>query len=209
MMENDRVRSERLLGYSAIRKYEIQNSDGRISAQAVVQETYLAPSSKFFSKISEQGSGVIRHLVFDRLLQSEEESASEQYRGKGAISPANYEFTFTGTEDLSGRKCYVFSVSPTRVDRYLFEGRIWIDAEDFAIARIEGQPAKKPSFWIKHAEFQRQYQRIDGFWLPWRDETIVDVKANGTKLFRIEHEEYRIQAATAPDSPQMTLAAGK
>ena len=28
-----------------------------------------------------------------------------------------------------------------------------------------------PSFWVLRAPFTREYQRIDGFWLPWRDET--------------------------------------
>src|SRR5215469_6499314 len=203
MIENNQMRTERLSGYSAIRKYEIQNSDGKVSAQAVVQEIYRAPGTKTFSKISEQGSAVVRHLVFDRLLQTEEDNSLNQERGYGTISPANYRFTLLGTADLEGRACYVFRATPIRPDRYSFDGKIWVDAQDFGIARISGQPAKKPSFWIKHAEFLRIYQRIGGFWLPLRDETTVEMKANGTKLFRIEHQEYRIQVAGSPQTVAM------
>jgi hypothetical protein len=39
--------------------------------------------------------------------------------------------------------------------------------------RIEGHPAKKLSFWIRRADFVRQYQKIDGFWLPQKDQTLA------------------------------------
>jgi hypothetical protein len=60
-------------------------------------------------------------------------------------------------------------------DKYLFEGRVWIDVDDYAVVRIEGHPAKKLSFWIQRADFVRQYIKIGSFWLPQRDETFVQV----------------------------------
>jgi hypothetical protein len=41
----------------------------------------------------------------------------------------------------------------------------------------------------------RQFQRIDGYWLPQLDETIVDIKIHGRREFRIEHQQYVINAA--------------
>jgi hypothetical protein len=46
---------------------------------------------------------------------------------------------------------------------------------------------KRPSFWIAREEFVRQYQKIDGFWLPQRDETLVHVRLYGTKVFIADH----------------------
>ena len=60
--------------------------------------------------------------------------------------------------------------------------------------KIAGQPAKKPSFWINRAEFVRQYQKIAGFWLPFRDETSVEVKIYGRRVFTIDHQQYLINA---------------
>src|SRR5580704_13880353 len=37
MTEGNRLRSEHLQNYSAVRKYEIRNPDGRVSAEAVVR----------------------------------------------------------------------------------------------------------------------------------------------------------------------------
>ena len=84
---------------------------------------------------------------------------------------------------------------PKRRDKYLFEGEVWIDVQDFAIVRIAGHPAKKLSFWIERADFVRQYQKIDGFWLSQKDETFVNVRMYGQKLLIIDHQNYTVTGA--------------
>ena len=117
---------------------------------------------------------MVRRLVFDRILQVEEQTAAGQEQRESSISEDNYSFSVVGEETLGGRDCFVVEVQPKRADSYLFVGRLWIDAQDFGIARISGRPATKLSFWITAANFQRDFQRIDGFWLPARDETSVE-----------------------------------
>jgi hypothetical protein len=73
---------------------------------------------------------------------------------------------------------------------YLFEGKVWIDVQDYAVVRIEGHPAKKLSFWIERADFVRQYQKIGRFWLPQRDETFVQVRLYGKNVLTIDHQDY-------------------
>jgi hypothetical protein len=197
MLERNRLRNEQLQRYSAVRTYEIKNSEGKLAAQAVVRVEYQAPDKKTFDKTSEKGSGIVRHLVFDRLIQSESETSSGREHHDSAITSANYTFTLAGEEDLGPYHCFVVEASPKRKEKYLFEGKIWIDAEDFAVVKIAGRPAKKPSFWINRAEFVRQYQRIAGFWLPFRDETSVDVKMYGKRIFTIDHQQYVINADSA------------
>jgi outer membrane lipoprotein-sorting protein len=195
MLEHNRFRNEQLRRYSAVRTYEIRNPEGKLAAQAVVHVDYRAPDKKTFNKTSEEGSGIVRHLVFDRLIQSESETSSGREHRNSAITTANYTFTLAGEEDLGPNHCFVLEATPKRKEKYLFEGKIWIDAEDFAIARIAGHPAKKPSFWINRADFVRQYQRIDGFWLPCRDETSVEVKMYGRRVFTVDHQQYVINPA--------------
>jgi hypothetical protein len=197
MIERNRLRNEHLQSYSAVRKYEIRNPDGRVSAETVVRVDYRAPGSKTFQKVSEEGSWVVRHLVFDRLLQSEEETSSGPERRDSAISDTNYRFTIIGEENVGPHHCFIVEAKPKRPDKYLFEGELWIDAQDFGIAKISGHPAAKLSFWINRAEFVRQFQRIDGFWLPYLDETIVDLKIHGRRDFRIEHLQYVINATNS------------
>jgi hypothetical protein len=153
---------------------------------------YQAPDKKVFQTTSEAGSGFVRHHVFERLMKSESEAASGKEHHDSALTPANYAFAFIAEEDLGPYHCLVLEVSPKRKDKYLFEGKIWIDAQEFAIAKTTGHPAKNPSFWIHHVEFVRQYQRIDDFWLPFRDETIVDRRIHGRKIFAVDHANYSI-----------------
>jgi len=197
MLERNRLRNEQLQQYSAVRTYEIRNPEGKLAAQAVVRVEYQAPDKKTFNKTSEKGSGIVRHMVFDHLIQSESETSSGREHHDSAITSANYTFALAGEEDLGPYHCFVVEASPKRKEKYLFEGKIWIDAEDFAVVKIAGHPAKKPSFWINRAEFVRQYQRIAGFWLPFRDETSVDVKIYGKRIFTIDHQQYVINADSA------------
>lgn len=195
MLERNRARNERLQRYSAVRTYEIRNTQGKLAAQTVVHVDYEAPDKKTFNKTSEKGSGIVRHLVFDRLIDSEGETSSGREHHDSAITEANYEFALVGQEDVGPYHCFVLTATPKRKDKYLFEGKIWIDAFDFAIVKIAGHPAKKPSFWVNRADFVREYQRIDGFWLPLRDETSVEVKMYGRKVFTVDHQQYIVNPA--------------
>src|SRR6266436_605986 len=198
MLERNRLRNEQLRRYSAVRTYDIRNPEGKLAAQALVRVDYRAPDKKTFNKTAETGSGIVRHLVFDRLMQSESETSSGREHHDSAITTANYTFALSGEEDIGPYHCFVLEATPKRKEKYLFEGKIWIDAEDFAIVRIAGHPAKKPSFWINRAAFVRQYQRIDGFWLPCRDETSVEVKMYGRRMFTVDHQQYVVNPANPP-----------
>jgi hypothetical protein len=197
MIEHNRIRDDHLRGYSALRRYEIINADGQVSAEAVVRVEYRSPGQKEFQKVTEDGTWLARHLVFDRLLQTEEITSSGPARRESAISEENYNFTILREEDLGANHCYVLKAEPKRVDKYLFEGELWIDVQDFGIVKISGRPTEKMSLWINRAEFVREYQKIGGFWLPYRDETIVDMKMHGKKVFRIEHQQYVVNAKSA------------
>ena len=197
MLERNRLRNEQLRRYSAVRTYEIRNSEGKLAAQAVVRVDYQAPDKKTFNKTSEKGSGIVRHLVFDRLIASESETSSGREHRNSAITSANYTFALSGEDDIGPYHCFVLEAAPKSREKYLFEGKIWVDAQDFAIVKIAGHPAKKPSFWINRADFVRQYQRIDGFWLPYRDETSVEVKIYGRRVFTVDHQQYVINPLQA------------
>jgi hypothetical protein len=187
--ENER-RRVRLQPYTVMRRYEIRTHEGKVAAQDVVRMEYQPPDVKTFEKTSGKGSGIIRHLVFDRLMDSETESALGKQRQESALTPANYEFHFAGEETIGAYHCFVLQVAPKRKDKYLFEGKIWVDSKDFAVTKIEGHPAKKLSFWLNQADFVREFQKVDEFWLPLRDETQVDVKIYGKRVLVIDHGPY-------------------
>jgi len=201
MLESSRTRDARLRQYSAVRTYSVTSDKGKLYAQEVVRVDYQAPDRKNFRTVSEEGSAMVRDLVLKRLIESESETSSGRAHHDSAIRPANYEFSLLGEQDIGPYHCLVAEAMPKRKDKYLFEGRVWIDAQDYAIVRIDGQPAQRLSFWITRADFVRQYQKIGEFWLPARDQTLVQVRLYGRKFLTIDHRDYTVNAATDAATP--------
>jgi hypothetical protein len=156
---------------------------------------FRAPDQKKFVATSEAGSGLIRRMALNPLISSEIEAAAGKVHHDSAISSANYSLELLGEQQVGPYHCFVAQAVPKRKDKYLFEGKLWIDVDDYAVVRIEGHPAKKLSFWIERADFVRQYQKIDGFWLPEKDQTLVQVRLYGKKILTIDHQNYVVNAA--------------
>ena len=70
-------------------------------------------------------------------------------------------------------------IVPKRKDKYLLGGRIWVDASTFHIRRIEGVPARSPSFWIKDIHITLQYAELNGMWIPVSFDAIATVRLLG------------------------------
>ena len=196
LLQHNDIRNVELKQYSAVRTYEVRNPSGKVYARQVVQLDYRAPDTKMFMTRFEEGSGLVRHMVFKRLIESETDAAAGKEHHDSSITPANYSFDLLGEEQAGPYYCFVIQATPKRQDKYLFEGTIWIDAQDFAIAKIAGHPAKRPSFWIDRADFVRQYQKVGQFWLPLKDETVVHVRLKGIKILTINHGDYAVNEGT-------------
>jgi hypothetical protein len=192
LQQANALRDAALESYLSTRRYSVFEPGHESDAELLVSMQFVAPSTKTFTTISVHGVGWIHRRVFGRLMEAEAEAARGPDKTNSAISPANYQAQLLGSDWLSGRECYVLSLVPRRRDKYLFIGKVWIDKEDFAIAKLEGEPAKSPSFWVVRAPFVREYQRVDQFWLPRQDETRTDIRFAGAYVLRIEYADYQI-----------------
>ena len=195
LLAHNELRNATLLGYTERRTYEVTDTTGKVRAQESGQMEYRAPDKKTFVTTSESGSGLVRRLALNPLIASEIEAASGKQHHDSSITPANYTFELLGEQQVGPHHCFVVRAIPKRPDKYLFEGKVWIDTEDYGVVRIAGHPAKKLSFWIERADFVREYQRIDGFWLPKKDETFVKVRMYGHKVLTIDHQNYTVTGA--------------
>jgi len=192
LVEHSHLRDQLLERYSVVDTYVVGNPTGKVYARSVVQVQYRAPDKKMFTTKSEQGSWMVRRLVLNRLIESQEKTSSGRDHRDSSISPRNYSFNLLGEEQVGPYACYVLEATPKREDKYLFQGRIWISKQDFGIVKIAGHPARKLSFWIERVDFVRQYQKIGPFWLPQRDSTVARVRWNGKKILTIDHADYTI-----------------
>ena len=166
------------------------------SAEMTVGVSYRAPGNKHFTVTSESGSKLILTRVLHRLLESEQESSGDESNRKAvALTAENYHFALRGCEVAGGRDLYVMDVEPRRETKFLYRGTIWIDALDFAVTRIEAEPAKNPSFWTKRSEIHHQYRKIGEFYLPFLNQTVTDVRLGGRSVLTIRYEDYKIDSS--------------
>ena len=200
---NERRRGA-LLEYTAVKKHQVIDSRGEMYAEEIAHIQYHAPDKRASVVISENGWGPNGHFTLDQLIASEIEATAGGDDGDSSITPANYKVDPLGEQQVGAFQCFVVRAIPKRKEKDLFAGKIWIDVQDYAIVRIEGHPVKRPSFWIAREEFVRQYQKIDGFWLPQKDETLVHVRLYGTKLLTVDHWEYVVNHAIESPSNAST-----
>jgi len=164
-------------------------------AEMIVSVTYHAPNSKEFRVVSETGSKFIIDRVFKKLLEGEQEAANDENRRNTSLSTENYDFTSAGYEVTPDGAQYVLNLLPRNKNKFLYRGKIWVDAKDFAVVRIEGEPAKNPSFWIKKTEVKHRYVKVNDFWLPAENHTESVMRLGGRAVLSIDYKDYRITKA--------------
>src|SRR5262249_2113795 len=190
MMALDAQRQSELTGYTAVRRYVAVNKKRR--AEMLVRVTCASDGAKQFSIVSEEGSGAIRKHLFSKLLNEEAEASRRGTRNSSRLIPDNYEFQLIGQEILETGPAYVLAVVPKTEDKYLIHGRIWVDATDYAIVRIEGQPARNPSFWVHSVHFVHTYQKVHQFWFASSTHTTSHVRFFGPSELTIENSDYAL-----------------
>ena len=147
LVAHNEIRKDALVDYTALRTYQVRDLKGKVHAEEVGHMEFRAPDRKTFVVTSESGSALVRRMALNALIESEIEAAAGKQRRDSSISPANYSFEPLGEQQVGVHRCFVVWADPKRKDKYLFEGKVWIDVEDYAVVRIEGHPAKKLSFW--------------------------------------------------------------
>jgi negative regulator of sigma E activity len=187
----DTIRESQAGGYIGSREYVLENKKLNKRAAMTVAIFADADGTKHFQIVAEEGwKGATKH-VLHKMLQSESESSIPATRAKARIVPENYEFRLVGSDTVAGRPAYVLETVPKRSDKYLFRGRVWVDAEDYAVARVEGEPAKNPSFWTRSVHFVQQYQKSGPFWFPESTTSLTDAMVFGDTEVTIRYFDYR------------------
>jgi len=184
---HDEWQERYLIEYRAQRNFHAANLKFEEDATLEVRTTFRRPDTIESQVLRAEGSKLIRERVFDKILKAENETHSKLAKQQVNIVPANYRFSYSGQELCDDRKCYRLAITPRRREKYLIQGQIWIDAEDWSIVRIQGSPAKRPSFWTRQTQIDRRYKRIDGIWLNDSLESTSDILIAGRSTLRIQY----------------------
>ena len=194
LVRKDKERAQALRHYESIRTYRLSyhGFPGDRGAEMTVAATYDSPSTKNFRIISQTGSKLIIDRVFKRLLDSEKEAAEPDLHARTLLNRDNYNIALTGFESSDNGNQYVLAVYPKTKSKYLYRGKVWVDATDFAVTRIDAEPAQNPSFWTKKSEIHHEYMKVQDFWLPRRNESISYIRLGGRATLTIEYDNYRV-----------------
>ena len=188
--------TQQLQGIDAVRVYRIDYAGfgGNRHAEMQVVSSFVSPNKKDFRIISQSGSKFLLDHILSKLLDSEKDYQLDE--ADSDLNSRNYEFQLLGTEPVAGNPAYVLRISPRRKAKYLCHGKIWVDSHDFAIVRLEGEPAKNPSFWVSHTQMANTYQKLGDFWLPVHKDATTEVRLGGKAVLSIDFSGYRITENT-------------
>jgi hypothetical protein len=192
MQRHNQARAEELKQYQSIRRYKVEYKgfSATLGAELVVEVNFDAASGKNFKVLSQSGSKFLCDKVLKRAVESEKEAAKD--KGSTALSPANYRFELVGTESLAGRPAYVMKVEPLAPSKFLYRGKIWVDAAEFALAKMDGEPAKSPSFWISRTLLEFTNAKTGDFWFPRQTRSETKVRIGGTAVLTIDYGSYQV-----------------
>jgi hypothetical protein len=162
--------------YEVTREYKVfRDYDKQPTSEVMAQINFVPPDVKTYKITQARGNSRGEKIVRE-LLDRETESAKKGHASE--ISRMNYDFVFLRQENF-GVPEYVLRIVPKRKDKYLLRGQIWVDADTFRIRRIEGVPAKSPSFWVKDIHITLQYAELGGMWVPVSFDAIATVRLLG------------------------------
>jgi len=162
--------------YEVTREYKVfRGYDRQPTSEVMAQINFVPPDAKTYRIIQARGNSRGEKIVRE-LLDRETESAKKGHASE--ISRMNYDFAFLRQENF-GVPEYVLRIVPKRKDKYLLRGQIWVDASTFRVRRIEGVPAKSPSFWVKDIHITLQYAELGGMWVPVAFDAIATVRRLG------------------------------
>ena len=214
LVQKNAERADALQKYQGRRFYSLdyKGFPASFHAEMVVDMTYDAPATKQFKIVSQTGSQIIIDRVLKKLLEAEQESMNEENRARVALNSSNYNFSGFERQDAPDGCSYSLNVEPKIPSKLLYRGRIWVDSRDFAVCRIEAEPAKNPSIWIKKTEIHHSYLKVSDFWLPAENQSVTAVRGGGRAVLTIKYQNYEILAArslkgsdAAPSSSALAL----
>lgn len=198
LAKSDEHRAKELAHYQGKREYRIdyKGFPHDLHAEETVLVNYNAPSTVEFTEVSEEGSKLILNRVIRPIMKTEQESIQPGNHERTLITAENYNFTLLDSSAADGDACpYVLEAEPKVPNKFLFRGKIWVDDKDFAICKIEAEPAKNPSFWIKSTAIHHSFMKIGDFWLPAENESASNIRIGGRATLTIKYEDYQVQPA--------------
>jgi hypothetical protein len=198
MLEKNKERLAALQHYESERTYRVEyaGTGGNHSAEMRVKAEYTGPDKKQFTVESQSGSTFMCDKVLRKLVESEKEASAQSNRMQTTLGPENYDAELAGEEAVATPdgpvRAWVLRVTPKVDNKFTYRGKVWVSEDDYAVVKIQGEPAKSPSWWINHAAFESDYLRRGEVWLPAKNISSSHVRIGGEATLTIEYGTYPV-----------------
>lgn len=148
---------------------------------------------------AEGGSGLIRAKVLRAMLDGERDAIAQGEVKRSSLDMSNYTFCETGIDEAGLASVLV---TPRRKERFLVSGTMFLRSDDGDLVRLQGRLAKSPSFWLKHVDIVRRFDRIGGAVVPIALESRARLWPSGSASLKMTYTYLEINGRpVAPKTP--------
>jgi hypothetical protein len=185
----------RFRSYIVTRDYELFGKErAKTKSHVIADISFVPPATKKYT-IQKANGASFGEIVVRRMLKNEVEIAQD-YTSTD-FSPDNYDFRFILEGNLGGQRCYLLALIPKRKDKNLLQGKIWVDAGTYLPLRIEGEPVKPPSWWLRGLHIELAYGEVGGMWLQTALEATAAVRIFGPHTMVSRDVKYQLSDLVA------------
>jgi hypothetical protein len=179
------------LPYTVTRNYQLFEGQGPNppKSQVVADITVVPPDSKKYTIENAAGSALAERIV-RKALDGEVALARDSLAT--AITRENYDFVLVGQNELNGRRCYLLELIPRRKSKNLLRGTLWVDAETHLPRRVEGEPAKNPSWWLTDVRISLVYGYVGPMWVQTSSKATAKVRILGPSSMVWQDVSYQL-----------------
>ena len=187
----------RVKPYSVTREYKVFAADAvRPRTEVVAKVNFLPPNVKSYDidqSTGGMGEKIVRHIL------DHEVDATRDPRTL-MVNEQNYVFAFEGEDTLEGNPCYRLTIAPRHERKDLLKASIWVDKNSYHIVRMEGEPAKSPSFWVKDVHLVLEFDEVAGMWLQTETHAMAHLRFGGEYKITSQDIGYDVSRAVAVNS---------
>jgi hypothetical protein len=174
------------------------------TSEVIAELTFVPPYLKAYAIRHASGTHIGETIV-RRILEAQMAFAKDS--GSTDLSQDNYDFRFIREEDVNSHHCYVLELLPRRKVNNLLHGNIWVDANTYLIHRVEGEPAKSSSWWLRGAHIVLLFGYVGEMWMQTSSESTADVRIVGQYKMISQDVSYKIdQPAPVRSSAQAAFS---
>ena len=167
----------RLRSYKVTRDYSLFGKDRLMTKSEITADITFAPPDLKKYSIQRASGWTFGEKIVRHMLESETHIVKDY--SSTDISAANYDLRFLRQEEVNGQHSFVLELRPRRKEENLLRGNIWVDVTTHLPHRMEGEPAKSPSWWLREVRIELVYGEVGGMWLQTASESTVKVRLFG------------------------------